>query len=135
MPYKDKEKRREAGRVTMRRWREANPWLTGFNSQRSRAQRRGIEWLLSFEDWCAIWEASGKWKQRGKLAGQYVMARFGDQGAYVAGNVRICPTEENVIEAQLGRQCNHETRQRMALAARLREKRKREARHGTSFLK
>jgi hypothetical protein len=41
---------------------------------------------------------SGKWSQCGNRHGEYCMARFGDQGAYEIGNVRICSFEENCAE-------------------------------------
>src|SRR5215467_13606874 len=66
--------------------------------QRNKALQRGIPWLFSFAEWCAIWLESGKWDQRGNLHGQYVLARFGDAGAYERSNVRICLVGENVVE-------------------------------------
>ena len=66
------------------------------------AKARGIPFLLTFEDWCGIWFASGKWEQRGRRRGQYVMARFMDRGAYERGNVRICLVGENTDEMRQG---------------------------------
>jgi hypothetical protein len=62
------------------------------------ADLRGVPFLLTFDQWCSIWNESGKWAQRGNLAGQYCMARNGDVGAYEVGNVRICLVEENHAE-------------------------------------
>lgn len=62
------------------------------------ATQRGIPFLLSFEEWREIWLASGKWLERGTRKGRYCMARYGDQGAYEIGNVRICLAEENRAE-------------------------------------
>ena len=66
-----------------------------YNQQKSNAKRRGIAWQLTFDQWWDIWFTSGKWKQRGKLTGQYCMARPGDVGAYSVGNVRIVPVTQN----------------------------------------
>lgn len=63
--------------------------------QKCSAQRRGIEFLLTFEEWLRIWEDSGHLHERGKFKHQYCMARFGDRGAYVVGNVFITTMEEN----------------------------------------
>lgn len=71
-----------------------------FKQQRWRALGRGIEWQLTFDQWMQIWNESGHFHQRGKKAGQYVMARAGDVGPYSVGNVRICLFTENVAEAR-----------------------------------
>ena len=87
----------------VQRWREANPEKLAYTDHKSHAKRRGIPFLLTFEEWCAIWRESGKWDQRGHLSGQYVMARFGDTGPYAVGNVRICTAFDNLSEAHLGK--------------------------------
>lgn len=66
-----------------------------YNEHRQNARRRGIAFLLTFEEWWAIWRNSGRWSKRGWRKGQYVMARYGDRGAYEVTNVRICLAEEN----------------------------------------
>lgn len=63
--------------------------------QRNNARKRGISWNFNLWSWWLIWEASGKWSQRGKGQGKYCMARKGDTGAYEAGNVFICLCIEN----------------------------------------
>ena len=69
-----------------------------FNQHRQRAKRRGIPFLLSFPDWWGIWQASGHWGRRGRHANEYCMARIGDTGAYVTGNVAIKTAAENMQE-------------------------------------
>ena len=98
MPYKDPEKNLASGKARAREWAENNPERAAFKSQRSSAAKRGVQFLLTFEEWWAVWDASGKWEQRGRLKGQYVMARFGDRGPYAVTNVRICTKEENYAE-------------------------------------
>jgi hypothetical protein len=80
--------------------------------QLNRAKDRGVPFLLSFEEWCDIWQSSGKWEQRGRLRGQYVMARFGDTGPYERSNVKICLVGENVAESN--RDMDHPPERRAA---------------------
>ena len=77
-----------------------------FIQHRSDARRRRIEFLMTFEEWWSVWEASGHWRDRGRKRGQFCMARPGDEGPYAIGNVKIIPFGENVREAQIG---NHHT--------------------------
>lgn len=72
--------------------------VSAYHNHRIRAKRRGIPFLLTYEEWCVIWMESGKWEERGHNRGQYCMARFGDKGGYEVGNVRICTVEENAAE-------------------------------------
>ena len=67
-----------------------------FQSQRWRAQQRGITWKLTFEEWFEIWINSGYWDQRGRGANDYCMSRYGDIGAYEVGNVFIQTNAENI---------------------------------------
>lgn len=74
-----------------------------FTQHRANAKLRGVEWLLTFDEWWAVWEASDKWTQRGTSAGQYCMARLGpDIGPYRAGNVFIQLSAENARDGSLG---------------------------------
>lgn len=66
-----------------------------YRGHRKNAKKGGVEFLLTFEEWLDIWETSGHLHERGCRKGQYVMARYGDQGPYAIGNVRICTVEEN----------------------------------------
>lgn len=65
-----------------------------YSSQRNNARHRGIPWELTLGQWWSIWEASGKWEQRGRGQG-YVMCRRGDAGPYAVGNVFIATAREN----------------------------------------
>lgn len=62
------------------------------------AEHRGIRFTLTFDEWVAIWKASGHFHERGVWKGQYVMARFGDKGAYEVGNVKIVTNQQNIAE-------------------------------------
>lgn len=59
------------------------------------AKSRGIEFLLSYEDWLFVWVRSGKLRRRGNKSNQYVMARRGDAGPYSVDNVNIITQHEN----------------------------------------
>jgi hypothetical protein len=78
--------------------RYARTPVAKYNAQKQDAKRRGIAFRLTFEEWNGLWLSSGKWGERGCRKGQYVMARFADQGAYELGNVKICPVRENMAE-------------------------------------
>jgi hypothetical protein len=99
----------------MRKWRRsaaaATPQLA-YAMHRRKAKARDVPFLLTFEEWWSIWRTSGKWEQRGRRKGQYVMARFCDVGPYAVGNVRICTNQEN--NAECIRHFSPECRQRMS---------------------
>jgi hypothetical protein len=99
-----------------RRAREA------YNKQRRNALKRKdsngnpIAWLFTFDEWIEIWLKSGKWHQRGRRRGQYVMARFGDIGPYAPWNVEIKLHTENASEGQKGKNKSDKTRKKMSEA-------------------
>lgn len=68
-------------------------------AQKGHAGRRGITWQFTFPAWAAVWQDSGKWSQRGRKAGCFVMARNGDVGPYAASNVCIALAEVNNSDA------------------------------------
>lgn len=93
------EKAKEMYRRALRKWKAENPMQAAYYHHKSHAIRRNIPFLLTFDEWAAIWIESGRWEQRGIRKGQYVMARHGDMGPYAIGNVRICTGQENNSEA------------------------------------
>jgi hypothetical protein len=62
---------------------------------RVRAEKAGIGFEFTFEQWWKFWQDSGHWDERGIGRGKYCMARFNDCGPYRIGNVRIITNEEN----------------------------------------
>lgn len=74
-----------------------------FKQQKRQAKQRGIPWEMTFDEWYGFWLESGKWHLRGKRKGQFVMARYGDVGAYALGNVFICDASENHRQANFVR--------------------------------
>ena len=74
-----------------------------YNSQKNCAKQRNIPWELTFEIWIAWWQAQlgPNWLQlRGKRAGQYCMARYGDAGAYNIQNIKCILHTANTKEAK-----------------------------------
>jgi hypothetical protein len=80
-----------------------DPLKNKYWTQKACAKRRGISFLLSYDDWWNIWQQSGKWNQRGCKKGQYVMSRYNDTGSYEVENVFIQQHGINIAEAQTGR--------------------------------
>jgi hypothetical protein len=70
---------------------------------KNNAAVRGVPFLFTFEEWWDIWQQSGKWEQRGKKKGQYVMSRYGDIGPYSIDNVFIQLAQYNIRDAQVER--------------------------------
>lgn len=71
---------------------------TKYRNHMGRAARRGVEFLLTFEEWYKIWQDSGHYHEMGRRGNQYCMARTGDKGPYAVGNVRITTCSENSRE-------------------------------------
>lgn len=80
-----------------------------YKIQRRDAIKSGRIWSLSFDEWFAIWNNSGKWNERGKQPDQYCMMRVitldgkdfhdydydGNQLPYSNRTVRIGTNKEN----------------------------------------
>lgn len=78
----------------------ANGATRAWASQKNNANHRNIGWELNLWQWWRIWDESGRWADRGRGAGKYVMARIGDEGPYSVGNVEIMPAMKNNSDAQ-----------------------------------
>lgn len=53
-------------------------------------------WELSFTDWLDLWLKSGKWSQRGRKKGQYVLARINKNRTFNIENIHIVKQIENM---------------------------------------
>lgn len=73
--------------------------LMAYRNQKSSADARGIKWSLTFPQWLAVWQASGKLDLRGQGADRYCMSRINDTGGYEIGSVHIQTNRENGREA------------------------------------
>lgn len=70
---------------------------------KSKAKSRGIPFNITYEEWFKIWQDSGHWHERGCKAGQYVMSRKNDTGAYEVDNVFIQLHKQNLVDAHAGK--------------------------------
>ncbi len=68
-----------------RKWAVDNPERSAFLQQRSGAKTRGIEFLLTFEEWITWWGSD--FNKRGKGKDKFCMCRTNDEGAYELGNI------------------------------------------------
>lgn len=85
-----------------------------FAQHKSNANCRGIDFLLSFEEWKSLWIESGKWEERGRGSDKYCMCRLGDSGAYIVGNVYIDTNSNNLSVGNKGRQFSQEHRDKIS---------------------
>lgn len=72
--------------------------IHAYIQQRSNSRSRDIAWNITINEWWSVWEASGKWGERGVGKDLYVMGRHGDLGSYEIGNVKIITMSENSRE-------------------------------------
>lgn len=85
-------------------------------SVRNRYDRNGCKVLfkLSFDEWDAIWQASGRWQDRGRTRGCYCMSRYNDLGHYELGNVFIQPIGDNTRESNARYTHSEEVRRKIS---------------------
>jgi hypothetical protein len=95
---------------------EQTKFLKAYNVQKSNTRARGIPFLLTFEQWLEIWNASGKLEQRGRGAAKFCMCRNGDIGPYEIGNVFIGTGRENVRDGNRGKTITQEVRDKISKA-------------------
>lgn len=92
-PKRTKEELKEA-RVSS--WRKYNQSpFAKFTFQKKQAALRGIEWMLTFDEWFGFWQESGCWETRGQKAHQHCMCRYMDIGPYSLDNIYIDTTSNN----------------------------------------
>ena len=72
-----------------------------FIAHRCSARQRGVEFLLSFEEWCDFW--GDDFEIRGKTRHGLVMSRLGDTGPYAVGNIKKITSLENLSEGSAKR--------------------------------
>jgi hypothetical protein len=66
-----------------------------YRQHRTNARKRGVVFLLTYDEWLSTWTDSGHLCERGRRGDQYCMSRPGDRGPYAAGNVATVTNEEN----------------------------------------
>lgn len=72
-----------------------------YAANKASAEKRGIEFDLTFEEWWAIWQP--RFAERGLRADDLQLCRVRDEGGYTVGNVRIDTQRANAAEAGLVR--------------------------------
>lgn len=90
-------------------------WYVFYRQQRGNAKQRGIEFLLTPDEWWNIWSESGHFAERGRGPDKYCMARFKDIGPYSIANVEITTGYNNNFTGSLGRKHSAETIKKMRL--------------------
>lgn len=76
-----------------------------FRSHRDRANKYGIEFQFTYEEWVGWWEThlGPDWmKYRGRRSCDYVMGRKGDIGPYHPDNVMCITASQNAKMARAG---------------------------------
>lgn len=89
--------------------------------QKTNAIKRGVEFLLTFDEWKKWWLDTGKWELRGVGKDRYCMCRFNDSGAYALGNIYCATNSKNLSDANKGKPKTSETKLKMSNAAKGKE--------------
>lgn len=79
-------------------YEQVNLIRKAYNSQKHTSDKRGIQFLFSYNQWIAWWKSQlgPNWFElRGPKQGHFVMARNGDTGPYVEWNVKCVRAEGN----------------------------------------
>ncbi len=72
---------------------DINKYRIAYSSQKHTAARRGIEFNLTFQEWCEFWGEDIERRGNGKDSLQ--MQRFEDIGPYALGNIRKGTPKQN----------------------------------------
>lgn len=67
-----------------------------YKNQVRSSRKRGIDFLLTFEEWRDWWLIDNRWSNRGRHSGQFVMARRGDAGPYSIDNIYLATSRQNL---------------------------------------
>lgn len=59
----------------------------------------GVEWKLTFPEWCKVWDDSTMWSNRGRGKGKVTLARIDSTKPFEVGNVAIRRNAEIASEA------------------------------------
>ncbi len=70
-----------------------------FLSARAGAEKRGIPWRLTFDEWWSVW--APHWERRANE--QLALCREADKGAYELGNVRVDTQQANTNDFKVFR--------------------------------
>ena len=73
---------------------EAEQAIKDYGTEQGRAWKAGQDWLLSYEEWYALWEQSGLVQHRGPGIKHHRLSRLDHYGAWELGNVEVVAPEE-----------------------------------------
>lgn len=74
-----------------------SPFMRYRSQKRNMGKNYGAEWKLTFPQWWAAWEESGKFNQCGRGNG-YALTRIDQSGAFEVGNIVIRTCAENAAQ-------------------------------------
>jgi hypothetical protein len=69
-----------------------------YYDQRNKAKNKGIQFYFTMTEWWEWWKIDDRWKNRGILSHNFVMARYGDVGPYSIDNVYIATNKQNLFD-------------------------------------
>ena len=68
-------------------------YLDAYYTQKGSAQKRGIQWNITIDEWVNWW--GDDYQYRGRKKDQLVMARYGDVGPYETSNIYKSTAADN----------------------------------------
>lgn len=77
------------------RWVDANKKRKRWLDQRATSKKRGVDFNLSFEEYCEFW--GDNFHKKGRRMTELCMGRYDDKGAYEVGNIYQCTNAENKL--------------------------------------
>ncbi|HWT40933.1 MAG TPA: hypothetical protein VN081_06770 [Dongiaceae bacterium] len=83
---------------------DAQAPMKKYRGQKSLCTRAGDEWSMSFPEWMGMWNACGKWSERGATNGKYCMRRIDRAKPYCVANMQIVLCRASVINKRSRRQ-------------------------------
>jgi heterodisulfide reductase subunit C len=92
----------ECARVQKRRWRQNNPVMAVFVQNRDNAKRRGIRFLLTFEEFVREIVDTGYMQRKGVYKHDLTIDRIRPELGYRAGNLQVIPNWQNVQKYKRG---------------------------------
>ncbi len=72
---------------------DINKYRIAYNTQKANAKKRGIGFMLTFQDWCEFWGEDIE--RRGTGPTNLQMQRFADTGPYAIGNIKKGTPKQN----------------------------------------
>lgn len=93
--YHNQPGNREAKRQQAAAWSLKNRKRKCWLDQRATSKARGVDFKLTFEQYCEFWGED--FDRKGRNPNDLCMGRYGDEGAYEVGNIYKCTNAENKL--------------------------------------